>query len=134
MTAVDVRTPAGKASGSVELPAEIFDVQVLPEMRFPAFSGPNPVLDGGNPVWLAPEQVRLVPISEKTIDYARGLLARLRAEGLRAHLDEHSDKLGAKIRRAELDKILKKIAEDGRVSIRTSRHTAVEAARKFAAR
>ncbi len=60
---------------------------------------------GDFPAWLAPEQVRLVPISDKQNDYAGALLAKLRAEGLRAALDEHSDKLGAKIRRAELDKI-----------------------------
>jgi threonyl-tRNA synthetase len=60
---------------------------------------------GDFPTWLAPEQVRLVPISDKTIDYARGLLAKLKADGFRASLDEHSDKLGAKIRRAELDKV-----------------------------
>ncbi len=60
---------------------------------------------GDFPAWLAPEQVRLVPISDKTNEYARGLLTKLRAEGFRASLDEHSDKLGAKIRRAELDKI-----------------------------
>jgi threonyl-tRNA synthetase len=60
---------------------------------------------GDFPAWLAPEQVRLVPISDKQNEYARGLLNRLKAEGLRASLDEHSDKLGAKIRRAELDKI-----------------------------
>ncbi len=60
---------------------------------------------GDFPAWLAPEQVRLVPISEKTIDYARSVLAQLRAEGFRATLDEHSDKLGAKIRRGELDKV-----------------------------
>ena len=60
---------------------------------------------GDFPAWLAPEQVRIVPISDKTIDYARGLLAKLKAEGIRCSLDEHSDKLGAKIRRAELDKV-----------------------------
>jgi len=60
---------------------------------------------GDFPAWLAPEQVRLVPISDKVADYARTLLARLKAENLRATLDEHSDKLGAKIRRAELDKV-----------------------------
>ncbi len=60
---------------------------------------------GDFPVWLAPEQVRLVPISDKVNDYGRALLARFRAEGFRASLDEHSDKLGAKIRRAELDKV-----------------------------
>ncbi|HVU33982.1 MAG TPA: threonine--tRNA ligase [Opitutaceae bacterium] len=80
---------------------------------------------GDFPVWLAPEQIRLVPISEKTIDYARTLLARLKAENLRATLDEHSDKLGAKIRRAELDKVPytlvigQKEAEANSVSVRS---------------
>jgi len=60
---------------------------------------------GDFPAWLAPEQVRLVPISEKTTDYGRDLLAQLKAAGVRATIDEHNDKLGAKIRRAELDKI-----------------------------
>jgi len=60
---------------------------------------------GDFPVWLAPEQIRLVPISDKVGDYGKNLLAQLRAAGLRATLDEHSDKLGAKIRRAEIEKI-----------------------------
>jgi len=80
---------------------------------------------GDFPLWLAPEQVRILPISEKTIEPARALLARLRAEGLRATLDEHSDKLGAKIRRAEIDKVPyalvlgQKEAEAGGVSVRS---------------
>ena len=80
---------------------------------------------GDFPAWLAPEQVRLVPISDKTIDHARALHARLRAEGFRATIDEHSDKLGAKIRRAELDKIPyalvigQKEAEANSVSVRS---------------
>ncbi len=80
---------------------------------------------GDFPVWLAPEQVRLVPISDKTIDYSRALLTRLKSEGLRATLDEHSDKLGAKIRRAELEKVPytvvigQKEAEANSVSIRS---------------
>lgn len=60
---------------------------------------------GDFPVWLAPEQVRLVPISDKVIDYGREVLAHLQAAGVRATLDEHSDKMGAKIRRAEMEKI-----------------------------
>src|SRR4051812_5751124 len=60
---------------------------------------------GDFPVWLAPEQVRLVPISDKVNDYGASLLAQLKAAGVRATLDTHSDKLGAKIRRAELDKV-----------------------------
>jgi len=60
---------------------------------------------GDFPVWLSPEQVRLVPVSEKTLDYSRELLARLRDSGVRASVDEHNDKLGAKIRRAEIEKV-----------------------------
>ncbi|OAM90943.1 threonine--tRNA ligase [Termitidicoccus mucosus] len=80
---------------------------------------------GDFPLWLAPEQIRLVPISEKVADYGRDLLAQLRAAGLRASLDEHSDKLGAKIRRAELEKVPHvlvlgaKEAEARAVSVRT---------------
>jgi len=46
-----------------------------------------------------------VPISDKTIDYAREVLTHPTPEGRRAARDEHSDKLGAKIRRAEIDKV-----------------------------
>ncbi len=60
---------------------------------------------GDFPVWLSPEQVRLVPVSEKTLDYSRDLLARLKDSGVRASVDEHNDKLGAKIRRAEIEKV-----------------------------
>jgi threonyl-tRNA synthetase len=60
---------------------------------------------GDFPAWLAPEQARIVPISDKVIDYARDLLAQFKAAGIRASVDEHSDKLGAKVRRAELDKV-----------------------------
>ncbi len=60
---------------------------------------------GDFPAWLAPEQVRLVPISDKQLDYGRDLLAQLKAAGVRATIDEHNDKLGAKIRRGELDKV-----------------------------
>jgi len=60
---------------------------------------------GDFPAWLAPEQVRLVPISDNLNHYARAFLTRLKAEGFRATIDEHSDKLGGKIRRAELDKV-----------------------------
>jgi threonyl-tRNA synthetase len=80
---------------------------------------------GDFPAWLAPEQVRIVPISDKVMDHARALLTKLRAENLRATLDEHSDKLGAKIRRAEIDKVPytlvigQKEAEANSVSVRS---------------
>ncbi len=60
---------------------------------------------GDFPLWLAPEQIRLVPISDKVMDYAQAVLAQMQAADLRVTLDTHSDKLGAKIRRAEIDKV-----------------------------
>ena len=60
---------------------------------------------GDFPAWLAPEQARVLPISDKVTDYAREVAGRLRAEGFRASIDEHADKLGAKIRRAEVEKV-----------------------------
>lgn len=80
---------------------------------------------GDFPVWLAPEQIRIVPISDKVIDHARALLGRLKAENFRVTLDAHSDKLGAKIRRAELEKVPytfvigQKEAEANSVSVRS---------------
>ncbi|HEX2861960.1 MAG TPA: threonine--tRNA ligase [Lacunisphaera sp.] len=60
---------------------------------------------GDFPLWLAPEQIRLVPISDKVMDYARTVLTQIQAADLRVTLDTHADKLGAKIRRAEIDKV-----------------------------
>jgi len=60
---------------------------------------------GAFPTWLAPEQVRVLPVSEKAAEYARGVEARLRAAGLRATSDLGSDKIGARIRAATLDKV-----------------------------
>ncbi|MCX6937529.1 MAG: threonine--tRNA ligase [Verrucomicrobia bacterium] len=60
---------------------------------------------GDFPVWLAPEQVRIAPISEKVNDYAREVFNQLREAGLRVTLDDDADKVGAKLRRAELAKV-----------------------------
>jgi threonyl-tRNA synthetase len=60
---------------------------------------------GDFPLWLAPEQVRILPISDKVLDFAKSTLAEFQAADLRVTLDTHSDKLGAKIRRAELEKV-----------------------------
>ena len=60
---------------------------------------------GNFPIWLAPEQVRVLPISEKTNDYAAGVLSQLKEVGLIATLDTSDDKVGAKIARAHADKI-----------------------------
>lgn len=60
---------------------------------------------GHFPVWLAPEQVRILTISEKFDDYAESIFARLRERGVRVKMDLASDKVGAKIRLAQLAKV-----------------------------
>ncbi len=60
---------------------------------------------GAFPVWLAPVQVAVLPVSEKYDDYARTVLAQLLAAGVRTELDESPEKIGAKIRRATMDKV-----------------------------
>jgi threonyl-tRNA synthetase len=60
---------------------------------------------GAFPLWLAPVQARVVTVSEKAEAYGREVMARLKADGLRVEADLAADKLGAKIRRAQLEKI-----------------------------
>jgi len=60
---------------------------------------------GAFPTWLAPEQIALVTVSEKVDDYARQALVELQAAGVRAVLDDSSEKLGAKIRNARMKRV-----------------------------
>ena len=61
---------------------------------------------GGNfPLWLAPKQVVILPVSDKHNDYADSLYQELRKQGIRVEVDNRSEKIGAKIRDAELQKI-----------------------------
>jgi len=60
---------------------------------------------GAFPTWLAPEQVRVLPISDKHLEYGRRVLNQLAEAKIRAKLDEGSDKIGAKIRLAQLEKV-----------------------------
>jgi threonyl-tRNA synthetase len=60
---------------------------------------------GAFPLWLAPVQARVVTVSEKAEAYAREVTARLKQEGLRAEADVSAEKLGAKIRKAQMEKI-----------------------------
>ncbi len=79
---------------------------------------------GELPVWLAPVQAIVLPISERVGDYAAGVYERLRAAGLRVELDERGESVGRKIREAELRKIPNMLvlgereAADGMVSLR----------------
>ena len=80
---------------------------------------------GNFPTWLAPEQVRVIPLGDDVKAYADEIFAKAKKAGLRVGIDDSSDKLGAKIRRAETDKVPhmfvigKKEAESGNVSIRS---------------
>ncbi|MCF6311848.1 MAG: threonine--tRNA ligase [Verrucomicrobiales bacterium] len=60
---------------------------------------------GKFPTWLAPEQVRILPISEKFLDYACEVEAELKTKGVRASVDRNNEKVGAKIRLAQLAKV-----------------------------
>jgi threonyl-tRNA synthetase len=60
---------------------------------------------GAFPVWLAPEQVRIVPITQEEIPWAREVKNALFAQKIRVTVDEKTDKMGAKIRNAQLEKI-----------------------------
>ncbi len=80
---------------------------------------------GAFPLWLAPLQVRVVPIADRHLDYAGTVTASLKAAGLRADLDARQEKIGYKIREAQLQKVPymlvvgdREVAE-GTVSVRT---------------
>ncbi len=60
---------------------------------------------GAFPPWLAPEQARILPVSERALDYAESVRAEVAAAGLRVKLDRRPEKLGAKIRDAELARV-----------------------------
>jgi len=80
---------------------------------------------GKFPTWLCPEQVRVLPISEKYEDYAKKVLKELRARDIDAELDNRSEKIGFKIREARLARIPYMLVvgqqeeEEGLVSVRS---------------
>ena len=60
---------------------------------------------GAFPTWLAPVQVKVLPISEKHLDYGKKVFQELEAAGIRAEIDERAEKIGYKIREAQMNKI-----------------------------
>jgi threonyl-tRNA synthetase len=60
---------------------------------------------GSFPVWLSPEQVRVIPITDGQNEYADGIVQQLRANGIRAHADVSAQRMNAKIRQAQLMKV-----------------------------
>ena len=57
------------------------------------------------PLWLAPEQLRIIPISDKHFDYAEKVAEYYKDQGFRLSIDKHNETLGSRIRKAELEKI-----------------------------
>jgi len=82
---------------------------------------------GALPTWLSPVQALVVPISDKSLDYAYTVLKHLKSLGIRAEVDDRSEKMNFKIREAELRKVPymlvvgEKEAEQGTVALRTYR-------------
>ena len=80
---------------------------------------------GAFPTWLAPVQVKVLPISEKHMDYAEKVLGALKDAGIRAEVDSRAEKIGYKIREARLQKIPymlvvgAKEEEEGKVAVRS---------------
>lgn len=80
---------------------------------------------GKFPTWLCPEQVRILPISEKYMDYAQKIQKQLQEQGILCTVDNRSEKIGYKIREARLDKLPymlvvgEKEEEQGLVSVRS---------------
>jgi threonyl-tRNA synthetase len=79
---------------------------------------------GNFPVWLSPDQVRVIPITDTHNDYAMKLVARMKGKGIRAEADLSNDRMNAKIRQAQLFKIPYMLVvgeremSDGTVSLR----------------
>ena len=80
---------------------------------------------GKFPVWLAPVQVKVLPISDKYFDYSKSVLDKLKAAGIRAEIDTRTEKIGYKIREARLERVPymlvlgQKEEESGKIAVRS---------------
>ena len=80
---------------------------------------------GKFPAWLAPVQVKVLSVSEKSRDYGNGIVAKLKTAGIRCEADNRDEKIGYKIREAQLEKVPymlvlgEKEAENGNISVRS---------------
>src|SRR5215471_18939023 len=83
---------------------------------------------GAFPIWLAPVQATVLPITDRQMDYARSVLQQLEAAGIRATLDDRNEKVNLKIREAQLQKIPYMLvvggreAENNQVAVRNRKH------------
>ncbi len=82
---------------------------------------------GAFPLWLAPEQVRIIPVADRHLEYCDEVLAKLEAAGIRASIDDRAEKVGYKIRSATMEKLPimltvgDKEVEEKTVSVRSRR-------------
>jgi len=80
---------------------------------------------GAFPLWLAPEQVKLIPIADRHLDYTNGICEKLSAMGIRCSVDDRAEKVGYKIRQAQLEKVPYMLVlgdnevNDGKVAVRS---------------
>jgi len=75
---------------------------------------------GEFPLWLAPEQVRVLPVADRHADYAREVVAELRSRRLRADVDERTESVGRKVRDAGMQRVpVVLVVGDGEVDART---------------
>lgn len=83
---------------------------------------------GAFPTWLAPVQVKFLPVADRHQDYCREVMAKLQAAGVRCELDDRSEKVGFKIRSAQLEKVPYMILigdkdiENGTISVRSRKN------------
>ncbi len=79
---------------------------------------------GKFPVWLSPTQVKILPITDRQLDYANAICAKMKEKGIRVEVDDRSEKIGYKIREAQMEKVPymlvlgDKEAEAGLVAVR----------------
>ena len=80
---------------------------------------------GAFPLWLAPVQVKLLPIADRHFDYANEVKAKLEAVGMRVELDDRNEKIGYKIREARMQRVPYMLVmgdnevEEGTLSVRS---------------
>jgi threonyl-tRNA synthetase len=79
---------------------------------------------GAFPAWLAPVQVKIIPVADRHLEHARKIIAELKSRGVRVEVDDRSERMNLKIRQAQLEKIPymvivgDKEAADNSVSVR----------------
>ena len=112
-------TPDGRVTDELPLRGEIFEelkccaVSNIPRkisnivelMKLAALAYLLETYAGALPTWMAPEQVRLLPVTDRAVDYCREQAAKLTNMGFRVTVDDRSEKIGKKIRDGQMEKV-----------------------------